>query len=89
MNSVEIIELKTKKQPLSIILQVIFVIGVLIAGIMTLFSKQWMPLLYGMLTVTLAVMAWNNYKLSKRKWVALLYVVFSLITFGSMIWELL
>ena len=89
MNSVEVIELKPKKQPLSITLQIVFVVAVLISGVMTLFSKMWMPLLYGMLTLALSVMAWNNYKLSKRKWVAILYIVFAIVTLVSMIMELL
>jgi len=89
MNSVEVIELKPKKQPISITLQIIFVIAVLISGIASLFIKELMPLLYAMLSLTLFTMAWNQYKISKKKKVAILYAVFGIITLVSAIWELL
>lgn len=89
MNSVEIIELKPKRQPLSITLQIVFVIAVLVSGVITLFFSDWMPLLYATLTLTLATMAWNNYKIMKRKWIPILYLVFSVITFVSCIYGIL
>lgn len=89
MNSVEVIELKPKKQPISIVLQIVFVIGVLVSGIVTLFVKELMPLLYAMLSLTLFTMAWNHYKITKKKKLAILYVVFGIVTLVSTIWELL
>ncbi len=89
MNSVEVIELKPKKQPISITLQIVFVIGVLISGVVTLFVKELMPLLYAMLSLTLFTMAWNHYKITNKKKLAILYVVFGMITLVSTIWELL
>lgn len=89
MNSVKIIELKGKKQPFTVILQIVSVVAVLISGVMSLFSNMWMPLLYGMLSFALLIMAWNNYKLANRKIVAGIYVVFAVVTFVSMILELL
>ncbi len=86
--NVEVIELKPKKQPLSIVLQIIFVVAVLVTGIMTLFAKKWMFLLYASLTLALATMAWNNYKLAKRKWIPILYLAFSIVTLVSFILEL-
>ena len=89
MNSVEVIELKPKRQPISITLQIVFVIGVLISGVASLFIKDLMPLLYAMLSLTLFTMAWNHYKLSKKKKLAILYIVFGIITFVSTILEFL
>ncbi len=89
MNSVEVIELKPKKQPISITLQIVFVIGVLVVGVVTLFVKELMPLLYAMLSLTLFTMAWNHYKITRKKKLAILYVVFGIITLVSTIWELL
>ena len=89
MNSVEVIELKPKKQPISITLQIVFVIGVLVVGVVTLFVKELMTLLYAMLSLTLFTMAWNHYKITRKKKLAILYVVFGIITLVSTIWELL
>lgn len=89
MNSVEIIELKPKRQPITIILQIVFVIGVLVSGVLTLFMKELMPLLYAMLSLTLFTMAWNHYKITKKKKLAILYIIFGFVTLASTIWELL
>ncbi len=88
MNSVEVIELKPKRQPISITLQIVFVIGVLISGVASLFIKELMPLLYAMLSLALFTMAWNHFKLSNKKKIAILYIVFGFITLVSCIWEL-
>ena len=89
MNSVAVIELKPKKQPLSIVLQIAFVIGVLVAGVATLFMKELMPLLYAMLSLTLFTMTWNQYRIMKRKKIAVLYLVFGIVTLVSTVLELL
>lgn len=89
MNSVEIIELKPKRQPLSITLQIIFVLAVLASGIASFFIKEIMPLFYAMLSCTLFTMAWNHYKLSNKKKIAILYIVFAVITLVSAILEVL
>ena len=87
--NVEVIELKGKKPPFAIILQFVFVLAVLVTGIMALFANKWMFLLYASLTLALVTMAWNNYKLGKQKWIPILYLAFSLITFVSFLMELL
>ena len=89
MNSVEVVELKPKKRPISLILQGIFIMGTLLSGVATLLSKDWLPLFYFMLSLTLFTMAWNYYKLAKKKRIPILYVAFAVVTLISAILELL
>ncbi len=89
MNSVEVIELKRPKLPLTVILQILFSLGVLVSGIVTLFWHKWLFLFYGTLTLTLFTTAWNQRKSMHKKWMFALYIGAGIITLVSMILELL
>ncbi len=87
--NVEVIELKPKKQSFLVFLQIVFFLFVFIAAVLTILSRKWLPLLYGALTLSLGSLAWSNRKKEKRKKIAILYFLFSIVTFVSMIMELL
>lgn len=89
MNNVKIIEIETNNS-ITLYLQIILIILLAIFGVITLFfDENMLKIVYFILSGLLALMAWNNHKFYKRKYVSIIYIAFALLTFVSGILELI
>ena len=91
MNNVKVIEIKTHDfKNLTLYLQLLLIILLVIFGVITLFfNDKMLFMIYFILSALLGLMAWNNHKFYKRKYMSILYIAFSLLTLISGIMELL
>ena len=89
MNSVKIIDIETNKS-MTLYLQIVLIILLAIFGVITLFfNKDMLKVVYFILSGILALMAWNNHKFYKRKYLSIVYLAFALLTLVSGILELI
>ena len=91
MNNVKIIDIKTHDfKAITLYLQLILMIALVIFGVITLFfNKDMIVVVYFLLSGILGLMAWNNHKFYKKKYMSILYLAFTLLTFISGVLELL
>lgn len=91
MNNVKIIEVKSHDfKAVTLYIQILLIIALIIFGVITLFfNEKMLFVVYFLLSATLGIMAFNNYKFYKRKYISILYIGFSVLTFVSGILELL
>lgn len=91
MNNVEVVEIKSfNSKKVFLYLQVFLSVLLLIFGIITMFfNKDFMIGVYLLLSLVLFMMAWNNFKIYKRKYISILYTIFGIITLVSFILELI
>lgn len=89
MNNVKVIEIKTNRA-ITLYLQIFLIILLAILGVITLFfNKDMLTVVYFILSAILCLMAWNNHKFYKRKYMSILYLGFALLTLVSGILELI
>ena len=91
MNSVKVINIKTHNlKAITLYLQLILMAALVIFGVITLFfNKDMIAVVYFLFSGILGLMAWNNHKFYKKKYMSNLYLAFTLLTFISGILELL
>ncbi len=91
MNSVKIIEVKTHDMKvLTLYLQIILTVLLAIFGVITLFfNEDMLTVVYFLLSGILFLMAWNNHKFYKHKYLTIIYMLFGILTLTSGIVELL
>lgn len=91
MNNVKVIEVKTYNlKAITLYIQIVLIILLAVFGVITLFfNKDMLKVVYFLLAATLTVMAWNNHKFYKKKYLTIIYGVFALLTLVSGILELL
>ena len=92
MHNVEIIEIKTFSfKRISLYVQLILLIALIGCGIATFFVDMniMLPIIYGVLALTMLIMAYNNKNFYKRKYMTYIYLALSVILIGSMIVEIL
>lgn len=91
MNNVKVIEVKTYDlKKVTLYIQIVLIILLAIFGIITLFfNKEMIKAVYFLLASTLTVMAWNNHKFYKRKYLTIVYGSFAFLTLISGLLELL
>ena len=90
MKSANVIEIApTRKLTAVEIVQLILLLLLIIVGIITFFIREIMPAVFIIFSLLLFIMAWTNYKIRKRKTIAVLYVIFGILTAISAILELL
>lgn len=65
----------------SLLAQTVCVIGVLAISVLAIFEHSFTVPIEVLVGITLFIMAFNNYKLFKRKGMTLVYIVFGLISF--------
>ncbi len=65
----------------SLLAQAVCVIGVLAISVLAIFEHSFTVPIEVLVGITLFIMAFNNYKLFKRKGMTLVYIVFGLISF--------
>jgi hypothetical protein len=92
MHNVEIFEIKSfklKNITLYIQLFLVFVLfGVMIAFMFVKDKDFMLLLLYGVLSLLMLIMAYNNKKFYKRKYMTYIYLAFSVILIGSIVVKL-
>lgn len=89
MNNVKVIEIKTNRA-ITLYLQIFLIILLAIFGVITLFfNKDMLTVVYFILSAILCLMAWNNHRFYKRKYMSILYLGFALLTLVSGILELI
>ena len=92
MHNVEIFEIKSfklKNITLYIQLFLVFVLfGVMIAFMFVKNKDFMLLLLYGVLSLLMLIMAYNNKKFYKRKYMTYIYLAFSVILIGSIVVKL-
>lgn len=92
MHNVEIFEIKSfklKNITLYIQLFLVFVLfGVMIAFMFVKNKDLMLLLLYGVLSLLMLIMAYNNKKFYKRKYMTYIYLAFSVILIGSIVVKL-
>lgn len=90
MNNVKIIEIKKEFKVLGLYLQLFLIVLLVIFGIITIFfNKEFLTVVYFILTAIMLLMAWNNRQIYKHKHMSLIYLLFALLTLISGIMELL
>ena len=93
MHNVEIFEIKSfklKNITLYIQLFLVFVLfGVMIAFMFVKDKDFMLLLLYGVLSLLMLIMAYNNKKFYKRKYMTYIYLAFSVILIGSIVVKLI
>lgn len=91
MNNVEVIEIKSLNyKKIALYTQIVLSLLLLIFGVITMFfNSDFMPVVYILLSLVLFIMAWNNYKIYKRKYITVIYLLFGIVTLISFILELL
>ena len=72
-----------------LLVQCIMFVMVLCFGILMLFDDRFKIATELLMGVTLLVLAFNNYRVYKSKYMTPLYLIFSLLLFGDVIWSLL
>jgi hypothetical protein len=65
----------------SLLAQAVCVIGILAISVLAIFENSFTVPIEVLVGITLFIMAFNNYKLFKRKGMTMVYVVFGLISF--------
>lgn len=92
MHNVEIYDLKTFQfKKISLYVQIFLIIcllGALIASIFVKNTELMILILYGILALLMLIMAYNNQKFYKRKYMTYIYLVFSVILIGSIVVKL-
>jgi len=90
MNNVKVIEVKNHDfKAVTLYLQLFLIILLVIFGVITLFfNKSMLVVVYFILSAILCLMAWNNHKFYKRKYMSILYLGFALLTLVSGVLEL-
>lgn len=92
MHNVEIYDLKTFKfKNISLYVQIFLIICLLVALIASIFVKNtelMILILYGILALLMLIMAYNNQKFYKRKYMTYIYLIFSVILIGSIVVKL-
>ena len=92
MHNVEIYDLKTFKfKNISLYVQIFLLIcllGVLIASLFVKNKELITLILYGVLSLLMLIMAYNNKKFYKRKYMTYIYLAFSVILIGSIVVKL-
>lgn len=82
----KVVEIKNKRlfRP-TMVLQAVLTIAVMILGIITIFNKNIINIFYGVLALTLLVLAYNNYKIFKKKYMTIIYIIFAVYLLISII----
>lgn len=82
----KVVEIKNKSlfKP-TMIIQAILTIAVMVVGIITIFNKDIINVFYGVLALTLLVLAYNNYKFFKKKYMNVIYIIFAIYLLISII----
>jgi len=90
MKSAKVINVSTTRKLTKLeIVQLVLLGLLLVAGFTTFFIAEVMPVVFVLFSAILLIMAWTNYKIRNRKIIAVVYVVFSIVTLVSAIMELL
>lgn len=75
MNSVEVVEIKTDKKRLMLILQIVCAIVLVIFGAVSLFTEKYMEWIYLLIFINMAVLIINNLLFLKKKKMNILYII--------------
>ena len=91
MNNVKVIDIKTHDfKAITLYLQIFLIILLVIFVVITLFfNDKMLVVVYFILSGILSLMAWNNHKFYKRKYMSILYLAFAFLTLVSGILELI
>lgn len=89
MHNVEIYDLKTFQfKKVSLYIQIFLTICLFIALVASIFIKNtdlMILILYGILSLLMLIMAYNNQKFYKRKYMTYIYLIISVILIGSIV----
>lgn len=82
----KIVDVKVKRlfNP-TMVIQFVLTLSVLVVGIISIFNSGIINIFYGLLAVTLLVLAYNNYKYFKKKYMNYLYIIFAVYLIISII----
>ena len=71
--------MKEKINNTGIFLQMLLFAFIIVALLVSIFINEFINVVYGLISLTMFVMSYNNYKLYKRKYFTPLYFVFGVI----------
>ncbi len=90
MKNVEVIEIKSFSfSRISLYVQLFLLIVLVGVGVASFFVSVdvILPILYGVLALLMLIMAYNNHKFFKRKYMTYIYLILSVILIGSTVVE--
>ncbi len=81
--------MKKEIKNIGLLLQLIISVSVVIIGIISIFVSEFILGLQILLFLTMLIMSYNNEKIFKRKYLTIIYLIFSVVLLISVIMEML